>query len=280
MATVDVFFAGGNRRSRTIADAAYKGLRAVGDKPRILDSTLYNGVRSDYAVFYGLACGLDKIFEDYKANATAIYVDLGYWRRRISSRYDGYHKMSINSRHPTAYFQNHKHDPQRFKDLRLSVKPWKETGEVILIAGMSQKAARAEGLNHQAWERAALASIQAKSKRLVIYRPKPNCMRSYPLQGARFDKKTPLAAMFSNCHALVTRQSNTAVDALLAGIPVFCELGPASVMGQSDLSKIESPIYPEDRQRFVEDIAWCQFKTAEIAAGLPFRHFKEEGLIP
>lgn len=282
MATVSVYFSRGNRRSKTLADAACQGLRRIGDKPRIMDSSLYSGVRSDYAVFYGLACGLDRIMADYVACATAVHIDLGYWRRRLRSRYDGYHKVVVNSRHPTEYFQARKHNPKRFAELGLTVAPWKPqtaTGP-ILLAGMSEKAALAEGLAHSAWERNALARIRESTDRPVVYRPKPNCTRSRPLRGAGFDKKTPLTGVFNNCHAVVTRQSNTAVDALLAGVPVFCERGVASVMAQLDLDLIEEPYYPEGRQRWAEDIAWCQFTTAEIAAGLPFRHLKDEGLIP
>lgn len=282
MATVDIFFARGNMRSRTIADAAFVGLRNIGDTPRMYDSREYRGVRADYAVFYGLSCGLDTIFKEYRENATAIYVDLGYWRRRISGRYDGYHKMTINSRHPTEYFQNRKHDPLRFKALGVPLQAWKPRPKhgKILLAGMSEKASHAERIAHQSWERKALEAIRQHSRIPVIYRPKPSCKRSQPIQGAGFDKVSPLAGVFKNCHAVVTRQSNTAIDGLLAGVPVFCEYGAASVLGLSDLSLIETPSYPDGRQQWAEDIAWCQFTPGEIATGLPFKHFKDEGLIP
>ncbi len=280
MATVTVFFAKSNRRSRTLADAAFKGLRAIGETPRLMDSSLYSGVHSDYAVFYGLACGLDRVFEDYKKQATAVYIDLGYWHRRLGGRYEGYHKVIVNSRHPTEYFQARKHDPKRFKQLGLTLAPWRPPGSHILLAGMSEKAALAEGLDAQAWERNALASIKATTDIPVVYRPKPNCRQSRPLTGARFDRQSSLTAMFNDCHAVVARQSNTSVDALLAGVPVFCEHGVASAMAQNDLSLIETPSYPDGRQQWAEDVAWCQFTPAEIAAGIPFRHLKDEGLLP
>jgi hypothetical protein len=71
-----------------------------------------------------------------------------------------------------------------------------------------------------------------------------------------------------------------AVDALMAGVPVFCVDGVASAICPSDLSAIESPYMPDDRQAWAEDVAWCQFTLSEITRGIPFRHFKEEGLIP
>lgn len=281
MATVDVYFARGNRRSRTIADAAYIGLRSIGDSPRISDTAGYRGVRADYAVFYGLSCRLDEIFEDYRNQAAAIYVDLGFWRRRINTRYDGYHKMSVNALNPTEYFMRREHCPSRFKELGLEVAPWRQPMKgSILLAGMSEKAALARGLTPHAWEREALATIREHTDRPVTYRPKPSCRRSYAISGAQFDKGVPLPKILAETAAVVTRQSNTAIDALLAGVPVFCEQGVASVLGCDDLTQIESPWYPDNRQKWLENVAWCQFTTAEIATGLPFRHFKEEGLIP
>ena len=228
MATVSVFYAKGNKRSETITEAAYRGLLAIGEKPVLRDSTTYTEVRSDYAVFYGLACGLDKIFEDYKREATAVYIDLGYWHRALKTRFDGYHKVIVNSRHPTAYFQRNIHGSKRFMDLGLTVKPWQKTeAGGILLASMSQKAAIAEGLSPFAWERGALRTLTEHTERSITYRPKPNCPRARPLMGSLFDKKTQLTLALRNCHAVVTRQSNTAVDALLSGVPVFCELGVA-----------------------------------------------------
>lgn len=281
MATVSVFYASGNKRSKTLAEAAYAGISKCGDKPVLRDSRNYKGVKSDYAVFYGLACGLHKIFADYRAQSTAIYIDLGYWHRRLRTRYDGYHKLIVNSRHPTAYFQNRSHDDHRFRKLGLPIQPWRKNKDGnILIASMSQKAAVAEGLSPFAWEREALQTILQHTKKPIVYRPKPNCSRARPMTGSTFDKKMQLQEAIRRSYAVVTRQSNVAVDALLYGVPVFCEQGVASVMGCSDLTMIESPLYPINREQWAADIAWTQFTTEEIATGLPFDHLKEEGLIP
>lgn len=280
MATVSVYYAPGNRRSRLIAEAAYAGLRRAGYRAVMRESTKYDGIVSDFAVFYGLAAGLHKVFNDYKTHATAVYIDLGYWHRRIRDRYDGYHKISVNSRHPTAYFQNKKHEMGRFKRLNLEIKPWVKEGRDILIAGMSAKAAAAEGLIPFHWEQNAYKAIRGTTRRPVIYRPKPNCTRARPLHGAGFDKKTPLNAVLSNCHAIATHHSNVAVDALLRGVPAFCEEGVALPMSLTDLSLIEDPYYPDNRAQWAADIAWTQFTPAEMAIGLPWRHLREEGLIP
>lgn len=280
MAAVTVYYAPDNKRSKTLGEASYKGLKRIGEKVNIQTSTSYNGVNSEYAVFYGLSSGLHKIFNDYKRHGTAIYIDLGYWHRRIRTRYDGYHKIIVNSRHPTDYFQRLTHDSKRFKELHIKIVPWRKKDGPILLAGMSAKAAIAEDLPPFAWEKEALRRLLKLTDRPVIYRPKPNCIQSRPLPGAGYNKKGDLQIALQNCHAVVTRHSNTAVDAVLAGVPVFCMKGAASVMGHQDLSLIETPFYPDNRKQWASDLAWCQFTTAEIASGLPWRHLKDEGLIP
>lgn len=280
MPTVTVFYAEGNKRSKVLGEAAFSGLRRTGANVVIRRSDQFKEVRSDYAVFYGLSNGLDKIFKAYREQAVAVYIDLGYWHRRIRSRYDGHHKIIINSRHPTDYFQNRTHNDSRFKKLNVPIAPWQKGCNKILVASMSQKAAIAEGIAPFSWEREIIEKIKRYTDMEIIYRPKPNCCRARPIKGTIFDKKRALEDVLKECHAVVTRQSNVAVDALLHGVPVFCEKGVASVMSSGDLSNIMSPLRPKNRLGWASDIAWCQFTTSEIATGLPFFHLKEEGLLP
>lgn len=281
--TVAVYYATGNKRSELIATSAMIGLRAIGEKPVKISSIGFTGDLHKYAVFYGLCKGLHRIFEAYKAaGVPAIYVDLGYWRRRIRNRYDGHHKMCVSTRHPVDYFQNKKHSSRRFKSLGLAMRPWIKKGRFILVAGMSAKAAEADGMEHTAWERAAIATIRDNTDMPIVYRPKPNCLVSKPLPGASFDKNTSLHLAYRTCHAVVTCRSNVGVDALLNGVPVFSSDGVAAAIANADLASIEEPYYPStaERLQWASDVAWTQFTTYEIQAGLPFKHLKEEGLIP
>lgn len=270
-------------RSRTVCQAMFAGIRASGDSVRLVSEASYQGPAADVAVFYGLSGNLERIFRDYPAvGKTAVYIDLGYWARRAGGglgRFRGYHKLGVNSRHPTAYFRKFSHDGTRASRLRLSVAPWR-TGRHILVAGMGFKAANAEGLIPEQWERSVIREIALHTKRPIIYRPKPSCHRSGPVGGVQFSPPTqPLEEVFQDCHAVVTHHSNVAVDALLAGIPTFCWEGAATPMSLQDLSKIETPYRPDDRQQWLHDVTWCQFHVDEMAAGIPWRHLKAEGLV-
>lgn len=81
------------------------------------------------------------------------------------------------------------------------------------------------------------------------------------------ETKEPLADRIRGAHALVTHGSNAANEAIIMGCPVFCDESCAAyLVGQSDLSKIESPIYP-DRTAWANSIAYCQFNEQELVDG-------------
>jgi hypothetical protein len=278
---VNVFYAKSNIRSVLVSQACAFGLKKLGARVRLRECRDHKIVDADFAVHYGFADQLRRVYEDYKRESTVVYIDLGYWKRRIRTRYDGYYKFAVNSRHPTAYFMNNDQDMSRAKDLGIKVQPWLEReGEYIVLAGMSEKAARAEGLEHQVWERTALQTLLRHTDREIIYRAKPNCCRSRPIKGARFDKKMPVPELFSKAHAVVARHSNIAVEALCAGIPTFVDAGVALPMSPQKLVHVESPIRPEGRKQWAGNIAWCQFSLAEMKTGLPFLHLSKEGVIP
>lgn len=267
-----------HRRSEAVCGAMYAGIRAQGDRAYLLREEQYRGPQFPVAVFYGFTPTLRAVMSDYqKAGLRAVYVDLGYWAR------EGlycHHKIAVNSRHPTAYFQNIKHKPDRANALGVTLKPWRENGKHILLAGMGQKAAAVEGKAPEAWERAALEAIRRVTDRPVIYRPKPSWLGAKPLPGAGYStKEQSLCDALANCHAVVTHHSNAAVDAIVEGVPAFCWQGVAAPMALQDISQIETPFFPGGRDQWIADIAYTQWHTDEMKRGTPWAHLKEEGLI-
>lgn len=272
-----------SRRSSFCAEAMARGIRAVGDEVHERSMAQYPGKPdTDVAVFYGFN---RELLEDYRAaGKKAIYVDLGYWQREGQT---GHHKLGINSRHPTAYFQRKPHAPDRWNRLNVTIHPWrtpKNPNAPIIVAGMSGKGATAEGFRPEQWERDAVAQLKRHTKRPIIYRPKPNWTGSKPIEGSEYQRgdsqgRDVPSVLKSGVHAVVTHHSNVAVDALLAGVPVFVADGICAPLALSDLSQIETPIYPDGREQWAYDAAYTQWTIAEMTAGVPWRHLKEEGLL-
>jgi hypothetical protein len=280
MRRVGIYFAPANNRSTIIGRAMAEGVRRAGGHGDLRSSASYKGrPEYDVAIFYGLAAGLDRIFRDYREQRRAVYVDLGYWGRRKRTRWDGYHKVAVNSRHPTSYFQLRPHGPERFAQHGVAIRPWREEGRHILIAGMSAKAAAAEGLLPNQWERQTIARLRQLTRRPIIYRPKPNWTDAHPLEGTTFDRETPLEDALTDCHCVVTHHSNVAVDALMAGVPCICPGGVASLLSGHDLADIEKPPMPKGREQWAADLAWTQWSVDEMQSGAAFHYLVDEELI-
>lgn len=280
-ASVVVYRIHAHHRSDVVCTAMVKGLRKQGVQVLEKYEHEYRHRPEAYAaVFYGLEGNLREIFKHYqRPEHRAVYIDLGYWGRRQGGRWAGYHKIVVNSRHPTAYFQTKQHSPGRFRQFGLHPKPWK-SGRFILLAGMGAKGAWAENLGQEEWERTTLDKLKSFTDRPIIYRPKPSWKHAQPIPGTIYSPKIqPLEDVLKDCHAVVSHHSNVSVDALMEGIPAFTWDGVARCMSGQDLANIESPHQPEGRQQWAENIAWTQWNIDEMATGKPWLHLKSEGLV-
>jgi hypothetical protein len=280
MATeVAIYKIEGHRRSTMCCEAMHLGIRSTGDRPATISTHAYTKPMFPVAVFYGYDQILRQIMADYvAAGLHAVYIDLGYWQREGMT---GHHKIVVNDRHPTKYFQRVKHSSERAQSCHVRLRDYQSTGRHILLAGMGPKAAEAEGKQPLKWESDAVEALRMFTDREIVYRPKPSWIGAPPLKGTRFSPKAErLEDVLRNCHAVVTHHSNVAVEGLVAGVPAFCWKGVAQPMALQDLKEIEAPFYPFERGQWVNDIAYTQWNVDEMKRGLPWRHLKNEGLIP
>lgn len=238
----------------------------------------FKDVGDEWAVFYGLDGELKRVFEEYSKAGRAVYVDLGYWGRLTGGKLAGYHKIVLNGRHPEGYYRKGYPD-DRFRVHGVEIKPWQQ-GEHVLIAGMGNKAAWFEGFATEQWERGVIEQLQRVTRRPIVYRPKPSWKEAKPIHGVEYSQPAaPIEQALKNAWAVVTHHSNVAVDAILSGVPAFCWHGVAREMSSQDLSDIDRPYRPENRHAWAADIAYTQWNVNEIAQGLPWAHFKREGLV-
>jgi hypothetical protein len=257
-------------------------LRLTRDRVELRSESSYLKPIADVAVFYGMSGKLRAVLRDYReAGRKAVHIDLGYWGRHQGGRRAGYHKVTINDRHPTAYFQNQRHTLDRFEHFKIPILPWRKDGKNILVAGISAKGSIFEGWAPMGWERDAIDALKKITKRPIMYRSKPSDKQARPIPGVLYSPPAqPLADALANAYCVVAHHSNVVVDGLLAGIPGFTMEGVAAPMCLQDLRKIEQPLYPDDRRQWAADVAWCQWNVAEMANGSCWKHLKNEGLVP
>lgn len=262
-------------QSESCCKAMAAGIERHGDKAVLRKDTDYNMAGFDAACFWGFWEPCQRIVKECRDHSKPwVFFDLAYWAR------DTHYKVTVNGRHPTDYFMSRADCPDgRFLKYNFKIKPWKNDGKHILLAGMSGKAAWSFGMNAEEYERTQIEAIRAHTDRPIIYRPKPSWTGSKPIPGAAYDKDTPISQLLQNAWAVVTHHSNVGCDALLEGIPVFTKYGAASIMALRDVSNIEQPCYPEGREQFFANLAYCQWTLAEMRSGETWHFLKESKLL-
>ena len=109
------------------------------------------------------------------------------------------------------------------------------------------------------WNKAIRRRVEAETDRPVRVREK------------KARETRPLEADLEDAWCLVTHSSTAAVEAVIAGVPVFCEpTCAAAPVGRTDLD-IENPVRPE-REAWLAALAWRQFSRDEVSSGMAWTH--------
>ena len=116
----------------------------------------------------------------------------------------------------------------------------------------------------------AIETLAKASRREIVYRPKPSWKQARAIDGASYAKEGQIESILDGAHALVTHHSNTAIDAIAAGVPVHCETGVGSILSTVSLDDVENPRVPSDAERLslLQDVAYLQWSIAEMRSGV------------
>lgn len=165
---------------------------------------------------------------------------------------------------------NPKNDPARFNEnFSALMKPWKpEGGEYVLLIGQVPGDASLAGRDLKPWYEQA-AETAAKEYHLPVrFRPHPLAARRgaiLPVKGAPFINGT-LDSALSKAAVVVTYNSNTAVDAVLAGVPTVTQ-NAGSMAREVSGHTIGDRVTP-DREEWAARLAWCQWSIEELRSGV------------
>jgi hypothetical protein len=180
------------------------------------------------------------------------HIDNGYWNPARGGQV-GYYRVTYRSMTPVLL-----DDPDLARANAIGVmehlKPWYEEGIHVLYAEPGRHFGLALGINMDEWMCGAIQRIRKSTKR-------PIKTRSRQAQG------TPLEPDLRGCWCLVTHSSNVAVEAAIAGMPVFVEpTSAAAPIGRTDFC-LESPYRP-DRLQWLASLMCQQFTLDEMATGV------------
>lgn len=211
-----------------------------------------------------------------------LYADAGNTKRYLRYSFDGIFPT-------TGFYFDKDIDPNRWEklksNLRLELKPWRSSGDHILICTQRNGGWSMRGLDVMQWlDQTIIAIRQYSKKRPIIVRTHPGDKKSRLYMKIRhknvyLSNKLNLQEDLRNAWASVVYNSSPSVASVIEGVPTFLT-DPFPQHSQSlsvanlDLSKIENPLLPE-RLPWVQKLAMCHWNFDELKSGEAWNFFKK-----
>lgn len=227
------------------------------------------------------------------------------WEEGSFRQLPQYKKFGWHTYLNTGEFNNHAVDDQRWQKIsranNLHINDWQSPGDEILIMGqmefdsalISMYDAGYTNFNH--WVESLIAQIRFYTDRPIRVRPHPRETRGFEKIASWLDRRYHDVSISDN-HAgctdvsggaglyldlarawcVITYTSNSAVEAICEGIPVFA-MSPESIawpVAHHDLADIEHLDYGIDTTSWFHRMAWTMWCLEEISAGETWAHLK------
>ena len=149
------------------------------------------------------------------------------------------------------------------------LKPWRETvGGNALLIGQVPGDAALFGQDIVAWTQDFSARLLGLGFQ-VTFRPHP--LSPIPCPPGAILSVNSLATDLATAGFVVTYNSTTAVEAILAGVPAVV-MDAGSVAYPMASHGLEEPLRYPDRTAWCHDLAWRQWTLGELADGSAWQH--------
>ena len=151
----------------------------------------------------------------------------------------------------------------------ITLKDWRTKGEYILIAPSSPTVNRFIGEPN--WEQETIKFLKTVTDMHIRVRHKPRrAGKSGPAYAL-----TPLMEDLKNASCVITSCSMVAVDAIIEGIPVYCNANGSTYPVAQDIKKYGDPVYSDRRKDWLATLSYHQYTSEEIQDGLFKKMFEE-----
>ena len=265
------FYLSGNPVHDRVIKAFYDGCP---EEKKLIQGFQYE--ESDVAVIFGvykskvrISWPRGKVFRQQREKQRDVIVlETGYVNRGDLETH--HYAAGFNGLNGRADFRNKGMGPERWEALSAHLVPYSR-GEKIILCGQVPHDASVDMHDHKKWIAETAAALRKLTSRPIVFRPHPLFELPCP-EGCEFSK-LPLVTDLKDAHAVVTWNSNSAVEAAIYGKPVFAfdEGSMVWSIANRDLKDINEPKYPE-RTQWARDLAFTQWTPAEMQKGLAWKH--------
>ena len=243
-----------------------------------------NDLNADVAViwsvlWYGRMAKNKAVWDHFtKQGKPVIVLEVGVLKRNTTW------KVAVGGINNEAYFgHTTNNDNSRLKALGIEICNWKDTKDdkSIIICGQHQASHQWRNMPPISdWISNTIQEIRQHSDRRIKVRCHPrypfnlniiatNIIKSIPKRIDIVQDFYDFDSELLTAHCVVNWSSNPAIEAVLAGVPVFT--GPDSLahaVANHSFDTIEMPIKP-NRQQWANDLAYTEWAVDEIAKGIP-----------
>ena len=272
----------GPLNSKTVFAKFIRSMEATGDKVHV-NTQIEGDVAVIWSVLWrGRMASYKKIWDRYRnAGKPVVVIEVGGLRRNLSF------KIGINGINRDADFANQKFDDQRWPLFKHEMRPWNQTGELIVICGQHDSSEQWKGLPPMStWIERQIQEIRRYTTRPILVRPHPRNIISFdekkfknvkvrhPKRDFRTYDDTDFKATLERTWAVINHSSNPAMESVIKGIPVFVsESSLCHDVGNTSLFDINTPAMP-NRMQWANKLAYTEWFEDEIEQGLPWTRIK------
>lgn len=230
------------------------GLKVHGINPIL---TLGNFAKTKHVACWGWRLG--KVLRD--AGKEVLVMERGYFGDRFE-----WSSLAWNGLNGRGEFAEAPDDSSRFKN-NFTMQPWKKGGDYVLIMGQVPGDASLQGRNMMPWYENAAREAAEKYGLPVKFRPHPLAAKKGHNQLLKNATQSTgeLDEALSGAAVVVTFNSNSGVDSVLAGVPTVA-VDQGSMAWDVAGHKIGDCVTP-CRDAWASRLAWCQWRLDEISSG-------------
>jgi len=256
---------------RMAALSFQQGLRRHGIDVPLIYTTQYrrDGVKCDLMINWSAR---------FAAKTAGSYVDyLVMERAYLEPRYE-WISLGYNGLNGRADFLNKNSPSDRWdKHFAGRLQPWAPNGDYVLLTTQvpGDMSIRHLDVNYKS----IIYMIKRYTDLPVYVKHHPLAHDTWNVAGAKkiLPADMPIQEAIRRAKVVVTINSNSGVDAIVAGKPVI-NIDSGSMVWelamQKDFSQIDNPPTP-DRTQWAHDIAYCQWLPSEIESGEAWEHLKQ-----
>ena len=188
----------------------------------------------------------------------------------------------------TGFYFDQDIDPARWnkisKDLNLNLKPWRNSGNHILLCLQRNGGWSMGGISSIDWMNKTINDIRKYSNRPIVVRAHPGDKKIKSIlkinhKNVSLSTKENLVDDFRGAWATVVYNSSPSVASIIEGVPAFLtdsvpQHSQSFDVANTDISNIENPVMP-NRQDWIEKLSMCHWNFDELKSGEAWQFFKK-----